>query len=61
MPASPGLRVASSGYMLTDMRGMRVKTYRQNEIEGTFIEVNDAYVPKAIATNSAYLIKDTDK
>jgi hypothetical protein len=40
--------------------GLKVKRYRNEELRGNVIEVNDSYVFKALATGAGYFINDTN-
>lgn len=57
---SPGLRKATAGLMfrVTEKGNpYRVKKWREEEIEGDYIEVQTMFAPKAVATACSYLFK----
>lgn len=56
-PDSPQLRSPSAGYVLTIGGGYRTKKYRDEARGGDWIEVSTMFLPKAIATSSAFLLK----
>lgn len=57
-PSAAGPSRMSSGYIFENASVPRVKRYRDEEREGEWIEVNQEYDIRAVATLSAYLIKD---
>ena len=57
---NPGLRdVTAAGTMRVKQYGSpyKVKKWREEDVEGNYIECQSMYVPKAIATACAYLFK----
>lgn len=59
-PASAGLRTPSAGYMLQQGGLFSAKKWRDEEIEGNYVEVSANFLPKAIATSAAFLFAATD-
>ena len=56
-PDRPALRNQSSGYMLTIGGKYRTKKWRDEKRGGDYIEVSSMFLPVAVATSSAFLIK----
>lgn len=57
---SPRLRSASAGYNLTIKSGgksVKVKKWREEKLDGDYIEVSTMFQTKVVATNSGYLFK----
>lgn len=53
----PSLRSASAGYILQIGTSFRVKKWREEKLGGDFVEVSTMFLPRAVATSAAYLIK----
>lgn len=57
VPKSPKLKVPSAGYLLTIGQKLKTKKWRKESRGGDMIEVSTMFLPRAVATSSAYLIK----
>lgn len=57
-PERSGIKTPSAGYIFKKNRNI-VKRWRDEEIEGDWIEVNVEYDPKVVASLTGYLINDT--
>lgn len=57
---APSLRSPSAGYMLTINGRFRTKKWREEKLDGDYIETSSMFLPVAVATNAAYLLKRVD-
>ena len=57
-PANAGIKTPSAGYTFKKNRNI-VKRWRDEEIEGEWIEVNVEYDPKVVASLTGYVINNT--
>lgn len=56
-PGAPALRTPAAGYILTVGGRFRTKRWREEKIGGDYIEVSSMFLPRAVATSAAYLLK----
>lgn len=56
-PAKPSLRTPAAGYVLTIGDRFRTKKWREEKLGGDYIEVSTMFLPRAVATSAAYLLK----
>lgn len=57
VPARASLRSPAAGYLLTIGDRFRTKKWREEKKAGDYVEVSTMFVPKAVATSAAYLLK----
>lgn len=53
----PTLKSPSAGYMLTIGQNIRVKKWRKESRGGDYVEASTMFLPRVVASNAAYLLK----
>lgn len=56
-PSRPALREPAAGYLLTINGRFKTKKWREEARGGDWIEVSTMFLPRAVATSAAYLLK----
>lgn len=56
-PARPALREPAAGYLLTIGGRFKTKKWREEARSGDWVEVSTMFLPRAVATSAAYLLK----
>jgi len=57
VPGRASLRSPAAGYMLTIGGRFKTKKWREEKLGGDFVEVSSMFLPRAVATSAAYLLK----